>query len=89
MSETGTFLVSRAISKPHEGGFLKPIQSTVNRVRANMAHVRQSRPGPGLGFQVKVLNTLAGVPSSLGSEGLKVSKNIVDRVRGSRVSVTV
>jgi len=32
-----------------------------------VAHIRQSRPDSGLGFQVKVLDTLQGVPSSLGS----------------------
>jgi len=35
--------------------------------RANMAHVRQSRPEYGLGFQVKVLKPFYIVPSSLGS----------------------
>ena len=34
---------------------------------ANMAHSRQSKPDPGLGFQAKVLETFPGVPSSLGS----------------------
>ena len=37
------------------------------RCRANMAHVRQSRPGTGLDFQVEVLKTFEGVPSSPGS----------------------
>ena len=32
-----------------------------------MAHVRQSRPGSGLGFQVKGLNTFQLVLASLGS----------------------
>ena len=32
-----------------------------------MAHVRQSRPDSGLGFQVKVFELFYGVPSSLGS----------------------
>ena len=31
-----------------------------------MAHVRQSRPDYGLGFQVKVLDTFEIVPSLLG-----------------------
>ena len=44
---------------------MKPQPPT--RCRANVAHVRQSRPDSGLGFQVKVLNTLQGVPFSLGS----------------------
>jgi len=38
------------------------------RCRANVAHVRQSRPDPGLDFQVNVLETCCGVPSSLGSD---------------------
>ena len=33
----------------------------------NMAHIRQSRPDSGLGFQAKVLETFSAVPSSLGS----------------------
>ena len=32
-----------------------------------MAHIRQSRPDYGLGFQVKVLRTFQVVPFSLGS----------------------
>ena len=35
--------------------------------RANMAHIGQSRPDSGLGFQVKALRTFGGVPSSRGS----------------------
>jgi len=37
------------------------------RCRAKTAHIRQSRPDPGLVFQVKVLETFQGVPSCLGS----------------------
>ena len=37
------------------------------RKAANMAHIRQSRQDSGLGFHVKFLETLKGVPSSLGS----------------------
>ena len=33
-----------------------------------MAHVRQSRPDSGLGFQVKDLESFQDVPSSLGSD---------------------
>ena len=33
--------------------------------RANVAHIRQSRPESGLGFQAKVLETLYHVPSLL------------------------
>jgi hypothetical protein len=32
-----------------------------------MAHIRQSRPNPGLGFLVKILKHLKVVPFSLGS----------------------
>ena len=39
--------------------------------RANSAKLKQSRPDSGLGFQVKALKTLPGVPSSLGS-GLQI-----------------
>jgi hypothetical protein len=35
--------------------------------RANMAHIRESRPDYGLSFQVKELKTLYGVSSSLES----------------------
>ena len=34
------------------------------RCRANMAHIKQSRPDAGLGFQVMVLETFEFVPSS-------------------------
>ena len=34
--------------------------------RETSAHIRQSRPGSGLGFQVKVLKTFEVAPSSLG-----------------------
>ena len=39
----------------------------VEGCRVNMAYIRQSRPDSGLGFQVEFLETLHGVPSSLGS----------------------
>ena len=42
------------------------------RCRATMAHIRQSRPGSGLGSQTKFLN-LAVAPALLGS-GLKLRK---------------
>jgi len=47
--------------------FIAGKAATPGRCRANMAHVRQSRPYCGLGFQVKALDTLQVVPSSLGS----------------------
>ena len=37
------------------------------RCRANMAHIRQSRPDYGLGFQVEVLKTVEVVSFPLGS----------------------
>ena len=43
----------------------------LSRGRANPVHMRQSRPGSGLGFRVKVLKPFQGVPSSLGSEYLR------------------
>ena len=39
-----------------------------SRCQANMAHMRQSRPDSGLGFQIKVLKTFSVVPSWLGRE---------------------
>ena len=41
------------------------------RSRANVAPIRQSRPDSGLGFQVRVLETISVVPSSLGNGSLK------------------
>ena len=38
-----------------------------HRCRANMAHIRQSRPGSGLGIQIKVHKAFNVVPFSLGS----------------------
>ena len=37
------------------------------RYRKSIAHIRQSKPGSGLGFQVKVVKLFRGVPSSLDS----------------------
>ena len=37
-----------------------------DRSRANLAHIRQSRPASGLRFEVTVPKTLQGLPSSLG-----------------------
>ena len=42
-----------------------------DRCRANMAHIRQSRPDSGLGSQVKVLKLLNVVPFSLLSLGTR------------------
>ena len=50
---------------PEGGDHLKRTRQL--RCPANMAHIRQSRPDSGLGFQVKVLKTLKVVPSLLGS----------------------
>jgi hypothetical protein len=42
--------------------------------RANMAHLRQSRPDSDLGFQVNVIKTFPVVPTWLGSgSGLGIS----------------
>ena len=52
------------------------------------ARTRQSRPDSGLGFQVKVLNTFQGVPSSLGSglaQTLQLLRKNVKRFRGGLV----
>ena len=38
-----------------------------DRCRGTLARIRQSRPDSGLGFQLKVLKTFQGVPSSLES----------------------
>ena len=52
---------------------IKSGASHTSRCRANMANVGQSKPDPGLGFQVKVLRTLKEVPCSLEScLGLRV-----------------
>ena len=40
---------------------------TLGRCRANIAHIRQSRPDSGIDVQGKVLDTFLGVPSSLES----------------------
>jgi len=42
-------------------------RQVVNPCQGNSAHIRQSRPDYGLGFQAKVLEMVQGVPSSLGS----------------------
>jgi len=45
------------------------VSSAVVSLRlTNMAHTRQPRPDYGLGFQVKVLETVQGVASSRGSD---------------------
>ena len=44
-----------------------PHTHTRTHWRANMAHMRQSRPDSGLGVQVKVLEAFQVVPSLLGS----------------------
>ena len=41
-----------------------------------MAHIRQSTPESGLGFQVKVLDPFEVVPSSLGSSPQPLSARI-------------
>ena len=43
-----------------------------SRCRANLARIRQSRPDYGLGFQVELLKTFKGLPSSLRSVPMHV-----------------
>jgi len=53
-----------------KGWSLNPAFSFVawrGRCPANMAHVRQSRPGSGRGFQAKVVRIFQAVSSSFGS----------------------
>jgi len=54
------------------------------RCRANMAHVTQSRPDSGLGFQAQVLKTFQVVPSSLDS-GEQLLHSNVQQFRGGLV----
>ena len=49
-------------------------QEGLNRCRANMAHIRQSRPYSGLGFEVKFRKPFQLVPSLLAS-GTKCSRS--------------
>ena len=51
--------------RPAQPHLLRPACGITFRGRANIAHVRQSRPDSGLGFQVKVLKFFLIVPSSL------------------------
>ena len=37
------------------------------RCHASVAHIRQSGPDSGLGFRAKVIKTVEGVPTLLGS----------------------
>ena len=48
------------------GGAWAPLASQ-GRCRANMAHIRQSRPDSGLGFHIEVLKIFSVVLSSRGS----------------------
>ena len=58
---------SDAPSRRFDSSRDEPIPRSAVRCRANMAHIRQSRPDSGLGFQVHVLTLFEVVPSSLGS----------------------
>ena len=55
--------MSHEVGEPTETG------TEVGRDRANVAHVRKSQPGSGLGFQVKGFDALEVVPPSLGNGG--------------------
>ena len=46
--------------------------------RANMAHIRQSRPDSGFGFHIRVLQTFQGVPLLLGSSLSTVGNCILE-----------
>ena len=58
----------------------------LNRCRSNMAHIRQSRPDSGNGFQVKFLRTFKVGSSSLGSSYNTVEPDEVTLVSGDTVS---
>ena len=49
-----------------------PGRSPHHHSQANIAHIRQSRPEPGLGFQVKPPETLEVVSFSVGSGRVEV-----------------
>ena len=57
--------------KAREEVGIEASQVKAHHCRANMAHVRQSRPDSGPVVQVKVLNPLQGVPFSLGRGSTK------------------
>ena len=48
------------------------------RCRANMAHIRQSRPDLGLGFHAKVLEIFVAVPTSFRSGSGGREARVVD-----------
>ena len=62
---------------------VRPKRPTRSRCRAQVAHIRQSRPASGLGFQVKARKTFEVVPFSLG-DGTRCHRN-VQRIRGGLV----
>ena len=55
-----------------------------HRCRANMAHIRQSRPHSGFGVDVKVLHTFLVIPLSLG-RGAGSSSTVIE----SSISVKI
>jgi len=57
------------------------------RCRASMAHIRQSRPDSGLGFQANVLKPFKGVPSSLGSGWGLSSSSLIPSLLDSHVNL--
>ena len=54
-----------------------------------MAHMRQSRPDSGLGFQVKVLTTIQGLTFSLVSVEIRDYQKSVGRVASGQNTVGV
>ena len=60
-------LAAKLESFGESAALLPPTMSSSSCCGANMAHVKQSKPDSGLGFHVKALAVVQGVPSSLGS----------------------
>ena len=54
-------------SQPLCGGSHAMHFTPISRSRANSAHIRQSRPDVGLGYQVKAFKIFQSVPSSISS----------------------
>ena len=54
-----------------------------------MAHIRQSRPDSGLGFQAKILEAIQGVAASLGSGTLRMASPLQSRLSSIASSHTL
>ena len=77
---TGNALNGNLVKRIHPGKRTRLVDQ--DRFQANMAHIRQSRPDSGLGFQVKGLVTFQAVPSSLGS-GRSIPEPAQNHVQGT------